>query len=154
MAMLKFKRGEGLLVTFGEFKGAAVRFRRWAKNRKSITVALINDFRIGDHTATAGAEIGVEPHGVLRSAKRVAKAQTTRLLLAYCPSCQYKIRASASTYYIGVPPCPNPDCELLGHTMEVDWPDDNRTEEQRAEDETSAQDSITRQYQKARKHST
>lgn len=52
--------------------------------------------------------------------------QTTRMLQAICTGelkdgnlCNYKIRASMSTYMIGIPNCPNPFCKRKGKPFEL-----------------------------------
>ena len=52
--------------------------------------------------------LGAYPHGALTVSSR--KVQTTRMLKAVCPCCDYSIRLSAKWAALGLPNCSNPDC--------------------------------------------
>lgn len=70
-------------------------------------------------------KLGVYPHGSLDKMVSGRKVQKGRLIKAYCPGCQYTIRAAMSWLLIGVPDCPNPDCDRQSEAMSVDLPDED-----------------------------
>jgi hypothetical protein len=66
------------------------------------------------------AKLGEYPHGKLRTGTSSGpKKQATRLLKVHCPSCGYTTRITQKWIEVGVPLCPNEDCEQHGSEMEV-----------------------------------
>jgi hypothetical protein len=66
------------------------------------------------------AKLGEYPHAALHGGLSSGpKKQATRLLKVWCPSCEYTTRITQKWIEIGVPQCPNEDCERHGADMEV-----------------------------------
>lgn len=72
--------------------------------------------------------------GIMKLYDSSKKKQGTRLILAVClgmnPAqengmCDYKIRASMSTFLRGVPNCPDPNCKNKGKPLEVQMQEDD-----------------------------
>jgi hypothetical protein len=56
--------------------------------------------------------LGAYPHAALNAAKSGIKKQTTRLLLAMCPACGYKLRVTRQWAEIALPTCTTCDCRF------------------------------------------
>jgi hypothetical protein len=66
------------------------------------------------------AKLGEYPHGALSNGLSSGpKKQATRLLKVWCPSCGYTTRITQKWIEVGLPQCPNEDCERHGAEMEV-----------------------------------
>lgn len=70
--------------------------------------------------------LGHYPHGKLDASEFERpvdrpKKQATRMIKIECQGheCGYKVRASRAVIKLGIPACPNPDCESFGIEMEV-----------------------------------
>jgi len=48
------------------------------------------------------------------------KKQPTRLIKVECLCCGYKARITMQWLLLGVPVCPNPDCDKRGDRMDVE----------------------------------
>lgn len=62
--------------------------------------------------------LGPYPHARL-DPSRIAR-QSTRLIKASCPQCDYTIRLTRKWLQVGPPLCPNPHCEQRGEPLTVD----------------------------------
>lgn len=66
------------------------------------------------------AKLGEYPHGALSGGLSSGpKKQATRLLKVQCPACEYVVRITQKWVDVGLPLCPNEDCERHGAEMEV-----------------------------------
>jgi hypothetical protein len=65
-------------------------------------------------------ELGKYPHGSLEHMTDGRKKQPTRLIKVECLCCGYKARITMQWLLIGVPVCPNPDCDKYQDRMEID----------------------------------
>jgi hypothetical protein len=71
--------------------------------------------KAGYKATTGGDSLGAYPHGALTVSNR--KVQTTRMLKAVCPCCDYSVRLSAKWAAQGLPLCSNPDCHGATFTL-------------------------------------
>jgi hypothetical protein len=64
---------------------------------------------------------GAYPHGALTPGGISSRGpkQTTRMIKVTCASCGYTLRAARSWIELGVPQCPNPECDDHGDEMRV-----------------------------------
>jgi hypothetical protein len=66
------------------------------------------------------AKLGPYPHAMLTGRSSLGPKQPTRLLKVWCPSCEYTARITKKWLDVGVPLCPNGDCEAFGDEMQHD----------------------------------
>lgn len=66
-------------------------------------------------------KLGAIPHASLHLGMSSGpKKQTTRLMKCECPACEYNVRIVKKWAAIGIPTCPNPNCDKFGATMTID----------------------------------
>jgi len=65
------------------------------------------------------AKLGEYPHGALTGRSSLGPKQATRLIKVWCPACEYTARITQKWIDVGLPECPNEDCERHGADMEV-----------------------------------
>lgn len=98
----------------------------------------------------AQMEILVRDLGALVQGKmRVRKdgrrnEQGSRLLLAMCPECEYRIRVSAMCLLMGVPTCPVEDCKRFGAPFDYSIPEQHEENMERVNVKTFADEGETK----------
>jgi len=67
-------------------------------------------------------QVGPYPHGALEGAAISTRGpkQSTRMIKVKCDLCGYTLRGSRTWLTLGVPSCPNPECDQYGEPMEVE----------------------------------
>lgn len=65
------------------------------------------------------AEHGQYPGAAIDPKSAGGKKQTTRMIKAQCPICDYSVRTTRVWLAVATPKCPNPDCAHEGEDMDV-----------------------------------
>ena len=77
---------------------------------------------LADELKKLAAKLGKYPHGSLEHMTNGRKKQPTRLVKVECPCCGYKARITMQWILLGVPQCPNTECDQHGDEMTVAMP--------------------------------
>jgi hypothetical protein len=67
--------------------------------------------------------LGKYPHASLDRMTNGRKKQGTRLIKVCCLGCLYTLRGTMTWLLLGIPNCPNDDCDDCGKQMDVEWPE-------------------------------